>query len=86
MPLLAADTEAGTQERLEACHRREAHLPVTDTGREQRVIQKAEDLAKGSLEANRRRKPAIGTTNTTTGTKRAGLSKPGVYYRGCRDG
>jgi chorismate mutase / prephenate dehydratase len=27
--------------------KREAHLPVTDTNREQRVIQKAEDLAKG---------------------------------------
>ena len=25
----------------------EAHLPVTDAGREQRVIQKAQDLAKG---------------------------------------
>jgi chorismate mutase / prephenate dehydratase len=27
--------------------KREAHLPVTDTGREQRVIQRAEELANG---------------------------------------
>ena len=74
MPLLAADTEAGARERLEACRqqidsldqrlvaliqerarvvqqvgaiKREAHLPVTDTGREQRVIQRAEELANG---------------------------------------
>lgn len=73
MPLLAVDTKAGTQDRLEACRqqidsidqrlveliqeraqvvqqvsaiKREANLPVTDTGREQRVIQKAEELAK----------------------------------------
>jgi chorismate mutase len=74
MPLLAADTKAGTQDRLEACRqqidsldqrlveliqaraqvvqqvgaiKREAHIPVTDTGREQRVIQRAEELANG---------------------------------------
>jgi chorismate mutase / prephenate dehydratase len=74
MPLLAANTKAGPQDRLEACRqqidsldqrlveliqerarvvqqvgaiKREAHLPVTDTGREQRVIQKAEELANG---------------------------------------
>ena len=74
MPLLTADTKAGTQDRLEACRqqidsldqrlvemiqerarvvqqvgaiKREAHLPVTDTGRERRLIQKAEELAKG---------------------------------------
>jgi chorismate mutase len=73
MTLLAANTEAGAQERLAACRqqidsldqrlveliqerarvvqevgaiKREAHLPVTDAGREQRVIQKAEELAK----------------------------------------
>jgi chorismate mutase len=74
MPLLAADTESGTQERLQACRqqidsldqrlveliqerarvvqevgdiKREGHLQVTDTSREQQVIQKAEELAKG---------------------------------------
>jgi hypothetical protein len=29
-------------------------------------------------EANRRGKPAVGTMNTATGTKRTGFSKPGV--------
>ena len=74
MTLLAANTEAGAQERLAACRqqidsldqrvvelieerarvvqevgaiKREGHLPVTDTSREQQVIQKAEELAKG---------------------------------------
>ena len=72
MPLLAANTEAGTQDRLAECRQKidsidqrlvdliqerarvvqevgpikqEAHLPVTDTSREQKVIQKAEGLA-----------------------------------------
>jgi chorismate mutase/prephenate dehydratase len=74
MTLCALDTNAGTQERLEACRqqidsldqgivdliqqrarvveevgniKREAHLPVTVPSREQQVIEKAQDLAKG---------------------------------------
>ena len=74
MPLLPANTKAGTQEQLatyrqqiDSIHQRlvqliqerarvvqqvgaikqEAHIPVTDTSREQVVIQKAEALGKG---------------------------------------
>jgi chorismate mutase / prephenate dehydratase len=74
MPLLSANTKAGTQEQLATCRqqidsidqrlveliqerarvvqqvgaiKQEAHLPVTDTSREQVVIQKAEALGKG---------------------------------------
>src|ERR1700738_4985911 len=74
MTLLARNTNAGTQEQLEACRqqidsldqrivelvqerarvvekvgniKREAHLPVTDPSREQQVIAKAQELAKG---------------------------------------
>ena len=73
MTLLAANSNAGTEDRLEACRRqidtldqriveliqerarvvaevgdikREAHLPVTVPGREQQVIEKAQELAK----------------------------------------
>jgi chorismate mutase-like protein len=74
MTLLAAETNAGTQEQLATYRqqidsldqrivelleeraqvvekvgaiKREAHLPVTVPGREQQVIEKAEELAKG---------------------------------------
>ena len=74
MPLLPANTKAGTQEQLATYRqqidsidqrlvqliqerarvvqqvgaiKQEAHIPVTDTSREQVVIQKAEDLGKG---------------------------------------
>jgi chorismate mutase / prephenate dehydratase len=74
MTLLAAETNAGTQEQLAPYRqqidsldqrivelleerarvvekvgaiKREAHLPVTVPGREQQVIEKAQDLAKG---------------------------------------
>lgn len=74
MTLLAAETNAGTQEQLASYRqqidsvdqrivellqerarvvekvgaiKREAHLPVTVPGREQQVIEKAQDLAKG---------------------------------------
>ena len=74
MTLLAADTNAGTQEQLATYRqqidsldqrivelleerarvvekvgaiKREAHLPVTVPGREQQVIEKAQELAKG---------------------------------------
>jgi chorismate mutase / prephenate dehydratase len=73
MSLFAANTKAGTPERLAACRqqidsidqrlveliqerarvvqevgviKQEAHIPVTDSSREQVVIQKAEDLGK----------------------------------------
>ena len=74
MPLLPANTKAGTQERLATYRqqidsidqrlaeliqerarvvqqvgaiKQEAHIPVTDTSREQVVIQKAENRGKG---------------------------------------
>jgi len=74
MTRCALETNAGTQEKLEACRqeidsldqrivdliqrrarvvqvvgniKREAHLPVTVPSREQQVIEKAQDLAKG---------------------------------------